>query len=594
MIISEISVKIFYYKNFIIFSLVLFFALQSLYFISLYKINFPYSMDYLGIDYLYDYVNSGVFPYEKIFSPNNSAFLIFPRLVAIPNLLFNSFNIINFYYIQWLVLSLSLYFIYLILKRTKKLYWPLIPISSFVYSPLINSNYWAFDILQWLLPSMGIIIVTYLLYEKITFKIFGAAIFFAIFSTFSIIAGIIVWLPGLFSLIRYNLSEKKWTHKKWLIGWLLCTCIVGSIYYYFVPKSAIEVDLLKFFSVDGLSFVTIFVSTAFRLKYPLLMIIVGTITISLSLFCVYYFTKIKKEIKIAFPWLLFLLVGLSSALITALGRVHLADHYGNEPYYIPMSQFVQIGLIILVSLIILDVKQKQIFKYRNSLLIFLYLVIIFHMILLIPSYYAGWWRGNYYYEEKSEFVNCFSLTHGAECVNTHSHGTLGAFKNDLNFNLINYWLKNKMNIFSDESFNSVNKQELVKFANLWNNENNIDKGFGEIETINEIEIINNNTIYLEDPFVILSGWALGPDMKQLDSIFLIVDNKPFLKYDDFQQKPDLVDSLGKNIDTNASWIISFLSGYLETGCHKISIIGIKDESKITFDQEIPICINNQS
>lgn len=333
-----------HYK-FIIF-LVSFFALQSLYFISLYKINFPYSMDYLGIDYLYDYVISGVFPYEKIFSPNNSALLIFPRLIAIPNLLFNSFDIINFYYIQWAVLSLSLYFIYLILKRTdQKLYWILIPISAFVYSPLINSNYWAFDILQWLLPSMGVIIITYLLYEKINFKIFGTAVFFAIFSTFSIIAGIVVWLLGVFNLTRYNLREKKWTDKKWLLGWLLCMCIVGSIYYYLVPKSAIEVDLLKFFSFDGLSFVTIFVSTIFRLKYHFLMIIVGTITIFLSLFCVYYFTKIKKEIKIALPWLLFLLVGFSSALITALGRVHLADHYGNEPYYIPMSQFIQIGLI---------------------------------------------------------------------------------------------------------------------------------------------------------------------------------------------------------------------------------------------------------
>ena len=38
------------------------------------------------------------------------------------------------------------------------------------------------------------------------------------------------------------------------------------------------------------------------------------------------------------------------------------------------------------------------------------------MVFLIPSYYAGWIKGEYYFEEKMAFVNCYSLTHGTECL----------------------------------------------------------------------------------------------------------------------------------------------------------------------------------
>jgi len=590
MIMTKFLYKIFYYKNFIIFALVLFFAFQSLYFISLYKINFPYSVDHVGINYLYDYIIYEKFPYEKFFSSYAGHFTIFPRLIVLPNLIFNSFDIINLYYIPWIVLSLSLYLIYLLLKRTDiQLYWLLIPISAFVYSPLINSNYWAFAILQWLLPPLGIITVIFLLDKKINVKTFGTSILAALCSTFSVIAGIVVWLPGIFSFMHYHTIENKWTDKKWLIGWLVSVSIVGLSYYYFVPKSEIEINLSKFFSFEGLSFVTIFLSTAFRLKYHFLMIIVGSITVILSLFCVYYFTILKKKIKIALPWLLFLLIGTTSAFVTALGRVHLDNHYGNEPYYIPMSQFIQIGLIVLISLIILDIRQQQ-FKYKRFSLFLLSSIIIMHMILLIPSYYSGWWRGNYYYEEKLEFVNCFSLTHGAECVTTHSHGTVGAFKSDLNFDLINYWLKNKMNIFGETNFNNIHRQELEKFSGLLNNKNNLDVGFGKIETINELQVNNNDVVYLDNSFIIINGWTLDSEMKQLDDIFLIVDDRPFLKYNDFQPRLDIKDTFGKNTDINSGWSISFLSGYIEEGCHRLSVIGIKNGSKFTFDQELQICI----
>ena len=54
----------------IILALVGFFASQKLYFKALYQINFPYDIDFsLGIDYVYTYVKTGVFPFDEFIAP---------------------------------------------------------------------------------------------------------------------------------------------------------------------------------------------------------------------------------------------------------------------------------------------------------------------------------------------------------------------------------------------------------------------------------------------------------------------------------------------------------------------------------------------
>lgn len=581
--------KIHRLKNILIFSLVLIFALQSLSFISIYQINFPYSMDYTGIDYLWDYVLTGNFPLEKFFATHSGHFLIFPRLVVLPNLIFNSFDITNLYYLQWIILSFTLYFIYLLLKQTdKRLLWLLIPISGFIYSPLTNSNYWAFAILQWYLPSLGIVITVYLLQKKLNFKIFISAISSAVLATFSVIAGIVAWFPWIIGIPYLNFIKNK-TENKWLLLWILGSIATGLLYYLLTPQSSLTVEPTIFFKPDGYLFIATFVSAAFRLQYHILMIIVGTISIFISFYCVYYFIFINKA-KNALPWLLFILVGIFSGIITALGRAHLDFHYGNEPYYVPLSQFVQIGLIVLVGLIILDLN-KRVIKHKKLFVVILYVIIISNMILLSTSYYAGWWRGNYYYEEKTEFTNCFSLSHGSECVIQQDTKISPPFKSDLNFDLFNYWLDNKMNIFSDEKFNQQNKQALEEFQNIWYNTNEYNVGYGNIETINEVEASDKKQIIIENPFIIITGWSLDHNKKKLDSIFLIINQKPFLKYDDFQPRSDISTFIGGSADLDSGWQISFLTNYLEDGCHTLTFVGLKNNHKIIFDEEIQICKN---
>ena len=563
----------------IILALVGFFASQKFYFKTLYQINFPYDIDFsLGIDYVYTYVKTGVFPFDEFIAPFSVSVhqLIFQRLITFPNVFFNAFDVANLVYLHWGLESVALFLIFLLLKRTNpKLYWLLIPISAFIYSPLQDSGNHLIGMIMWLLPPVSIIGIIYLLDKKPSLKLLSLSICLAIASTFSTIIGIVAWLVGIICLIKFDSHHKKWIEKKWLVIWITCTIITGLIFYSQFPKDAATQPNFSFlFTYDGFAFLATFISSAFRLKYHFLMVLVGSISLILGSFCVYYFTIYKKNLKIALPWLLFLLVGVGGGLVTDLGRGDLPLHYGNEPYYIPISQFFQIGLLALISLIILDIKKCPLHTQKKILLYFLIAVIIGHMILLIPSYYAGWLRGDHYFQLKTEYANCYSLSPELDCIKKPSDILLS----DKN-TMINYWIENKLSIFGDPSFNNKNLEHTSYFEETWNKNNETSVGIGEIELINNIPIAGKRTVYVNEPLVIISGSILDEKEKQLDSVFLLVDDKPFIKFDN-------------SVQSYSEWKIFFMSGYLENDCQLISIAGFKDNKNIKLHQEIELCRNN--
>ena len=596
--ITESSANIFSINNrskIIILSLIVFFASQKLYFKALYQINFPFSMDFSnGINYIFTYVKTGSFPFAEFFAPISGHIHIFPRLIAFPNIFFNSFDVANLFYLHWGLESIALVVIFLLLRRTgPKLYWLLIPISAFIYSPLQDSNFWSFSIMMWLLPPVAIMGMIYLLNKGSNLKFLSSAIGLAIVSTFSVIVGIVAWLVGIFALIKFDPHRKKWIEKKFLLIWIACTAITGLIFYsQFSALVQTQPNFAFLFTYDGFSFLATFISSAFRLKYHFLMVLTGSISLILGFFCVYYFTILKKNLKIALPWILFLIVGVGGALITDIGRGELPLHYGNEPYYIPISQFFQIGLLVLISLIIIDLKKTPRHTRNNILVYFLLAIIIAHMILLVPSYYAGWSRGEHYYELKTDYVNCYSLSPKLDCIKPNNE--ISRVISVDAHQMINYWIENKLSIFGDATFNQKNLEHLSYFEENWNKNDETNTGIGKIELINGIPVSGKTTIYLDNPMIIISGWALDEDGNQLDSTFLLVDDNPFIKFDNFQPRKDVLENFDGKADLHSGWEIFFMSGYLENDCQSISIAGFNNDKNITLNQEIEICKNNMN
>ena len=193
---------------------------------------------------------------------------------------------------------------------------------------------------------------------------------------------------------------------------------------------------------------------------------------------------------------------------------------------------------------------------------------------MIPSYYAGWLRGDHYFQLKTEYANCYSLSPELDCIKKPSDILLS----DKN-TMINYWIENKLSIFGDPSFNNKNLEHTSYFEETWNKNNETSVGIGEIELINNIPIAGKRTVYVNEPLVIISGSILDEKEKQLDSVFLLVDDKPFIKFDN-------------SVQSYSEWKIFFMSGYLENDCQLISIAGFKDNKNIKLHQEIELCKNN--
>jgi hypothetical protein len=212
------------------------------------------------------------------------------------------------------------------------------------------------------------------------------------------------------------------------------------------------------------------------------------------------------------------------------------------------------------------------------------------MILLIPSYYAGWLRGEHYFQVKTEHANCYSLSPKLDCIKPNGSFTL--LSNVSLHPMINYWIENKLSIFDDASFNNKNLEHISYFEETWNKNDETNLGIGEIESINNVSITEKRTIYLNKPLIIISGWALDEEKKQLDSVFLLVDNKPFIKFDDFQPREDVLENFDMNAQIDSGWKIFFMSGYLKNDCQIISIVGFKDNKNIKLNQEIELCKNN--
>ena len=579
-------------KKIIIFLATSFFAIHTLIFILMFRLNFPYGDDGQASSFAYEYLATGsldgLFGITAI-SAYASHLIYSVKLLALPNLIFNSFDVVNYYYLQFVIMSLTVLFLFLILKKTnKRLYWVIIPISAFIYCPIYNTGYFIFSSLMWLLVTLCIVLTVFLLNrEKITHSIFLSAISIAVFSTFLNLIGIVAWLAGFISLLKKD-GKRKIIKKKYLAAWIFATLVVGLIFLS-LTKSSLETYWEQFFSIEGLSFVTTYLATSYRFGTENIVYskIIGIITLILSGYLFYYFIRIKKNVQESYPWLLLILISIISGIIIAIGRME--GHDGNESFYKAVSQFSQIGILVLVSMLMLEIKKNRPKKFANIKLCICIVIIVSQMVFLVPSYYASWVKGEHYYEVKTAYVDCYSLTHGTECLKAPEFsGTLEPPFELNRMYITNFWLENKLSIFGEESFNQQNRDDLKYFEDVLKKNPNYELGVGEIQKVND-RIVLEDTVVMKEEFIKIEGWMLDKDRNQLDSLFVIIDDIPFLKYDDFVYMDSKEYSVNETRNNNSKWIITFLSGYLELGCHDISFVGLHNETLFHLDQKIILC-----
>ena len=108
----------------IIFSSVAILASHNLIFLNNFKINLPFAADWTDVfSPVFLFITEGNFTF---FVNKVSHIIFFPKLVSYPNFFFNSFDVGNLFYLQWIIMSLTIFVLYLLIKQTdKKLFWTL-------------------------------------------------------------------------------------------------------------------------------------------------------------------------------------------------------------------------------------------------------------------------------------------------------------------------------------------------------------------------------------------------------------------------------------------------------------------------------------
>jgi hypothetical protein len=576
------------YQNLVIFLFIAFLAIQAFSLIEIYKINFPYAFDMTSmtifLDYMYstdDYTTQEFF--DTLLSETNSRGIIFPKLIVTPNYLLNNFDSGNIFYLNWIVVSLTLAMIFFTIKNSnKKLYWTLIPISAFLFSPLVNSNYWNYTMLIWYLVGFCVVSVVYLMTKKRTISNTVYAITFSIIATYSIPMGLTVWIIGSLSMFKTFLRKKTIIEKPTLI-YFSSLILIGIVYYTGNISSQAVISVDKLVSLESLSVLTTFLAVPFKLKFSELMIFFGTSSLAISIIIIYYLGTIRKKFTDIFPWILFLIASLSGAVLLRIGRF---DSYfeGNLPYYSPIAGLFQIGLIMLIAVLILDIKQNHSLKKKNLILFLLISIIILQMVLLIPSYYNGWWKADYYYNEKIEHMKCYSLdTDWENCKIIYEESLDTENSHYDNLRILNYFIKNKSNIFSENlNFNEYTIKELQYFQSALMLEQEVING--EILSVNNQLLLETNKINITDESLIISGIIYENDISNVDVLYLLVDGKPFAKSNNIH----LTESSSIQ-DLEMEWTFAILRNYLPSDCYDISIGGLSNNNPFIINNTIEIC-----
>jgi len=397
-------------KNLIIFSLVVFFSLHTLYFVHSFAVNVPLGDEWDFVPFIESYKNGGNFWEEQHFcKQHNEHKACVPHILILISVSIANYNIIPLLYLGWCGLVCSVVLIYFILKRfDEKLTWLIIPFSIIIFNPIHYGN------LLWQLSGngnfftiFGYIGCVYFLQrvQKQNLSIVPA-ILFAIIATFSTLPGILVWFIGILSF--YNFRENK----KLIIIWLVAASVFLTLF--FIDYSGYSFDTDQLNSAQQNNFLdTLFVlySKGFINNIQSLQpleYIIGPSVLLLTTFGLVYLKFKKISLKKLLPWIQFSFLGLLLAMAYYIGLISSAgvNSLDSSRYGI-MFIIPQItALVILIEIIRINFKPNH---NNSKRLISIILICVIFLILFLGlgvSYYVGWWHGFHMYEEHRHVLNC--------------------------------------------------------------------------------------------------------------------------------------------------------------------------------------------
>ena len=154
-------------------------------------------------------------------------------------------------------------------------------------------------------------------------------------------------------------------------------------------------------------------------------------------------------------------------------------------------------------------------------------------------------------------------------VSCANHQGKGLRKNFVVPNIQTVGTENYLNGNSDYIFtpSEISKQ--------WYDNSNSQDGIGDIQTVNDMPVSNNETITISKDYVNVRG-VINQEAYEFESIILLKNGEPFAKFD----------ALSNELVT--TWEFTFLTGYVD-GCEEITVNGLTGDTNVGIGKSVIIC-----
>jgi len=352
---------------------------------------------------------------HHLFASHNEHRMIFPKLIFLATAKITQWDVTAEMYINLFFITLVLFMVILLLKRTEMSLLLSVPIAWILFSLNQYENLlWGWQMAIFIMTSGVVASILFLDQVRRHAAFIIAGILSATVASFSFLSGLIIWPVGFLQLIlmRQKISI--------LMAWLISGCFVVGLYVsgsFSYADASFRPDYFTFLKIpfEYVKYISSYIGSIVGGGHLKQSVIYGSIIlflfITLNLIQLFH-----AERENNLPWIMMGIFSLGSGMMTGVGRLTLGSDQALESRYVSISLFFTIATLIGTIHFIKRVIQKKGYFQKSLRILFLILSMML-IIGYIESYIYGWregYQGRLVLEQFSRSLYDLSNAHDRE------------------------------------------------------------------------------------------------------------------------------------------------------------------------------------
>lgn len=385
-------------------------AVWMLYYIKRFGVNVPYSDEWLIVP-IFQKLDHGLTlgGLHALWHAQSYHRLFFTESLISAAAYIDHWNIKTEMYISFALCIITMFFLYLIIRRTitsPLLAFLMMLLSAFwLFSPVQTENWlWGWDV-AWFLCSTAAIMSIYFLIRatgKYLYFFLGLAIAAGVISTFSFGWGQAVWPVGLLILLLQRQSRRP------IVVWSAAALLSYAAYYFHFSHSGGSIPVFEFLHEPLNAICYLFVMFGRPFSYDLYpAMFLGAISFLLVIPVLMLAWNHRQKLELLLPWLAVIAFAILGGLMIILSRLHEVSGHPTPLIDAMQTRYTAMPLLYLVGLSGLSLTVVDSLRLNRRLLSYVVLVLLIVQIPLIWSnHYVGVINSKERYDIVSNLQTC--------------------------------------------------------------------------------------------------------------------------------------------------------------------------------------------